>query len=543
MAQLPHPTLDNSHAPLRQLVAGDQAGWVTRRAQFREANAHRPHFLHVFQNPPQASGLPADETNLSWEVLAPRQRLVTSARGINEIGRALGGAGGRGECRYVPQEVVDEESRNELADEAGDEEDLKTVKNIDYDHPRGFPEAIRINPEYRAPVTVVGVKDEPAGAALGFVEKVKSFFSSPSRGSSATSSDQYIPPPPRGSRVVRVPLSRLLCAQEHDRVEADGTWTRSGSTPSLRVVCISDTHEMHEKMTHVIPYGDVLIHGGDFSKGGGISGMEAFLKWFRAHPHPVKILIAGNHDVSLDKAFMADTEHRRRFGFKTEYHPKEVDPSKKLSETLKDLYYGACVEDEDNRNGVVVYLDEETVDLEIVDDLEVAGAIANGEGGACGDDKKHDKNGKKMVGQLRFFGSPIQPYFGDWAFNRLRCVDDGKHGRNRDYGIAPCWDKIPTDTDVLITHGPPLGRGDKCHHGARAGCLDLLETVQERVKPRLHVFGHIHEDAGVSSDGTTLYANASTCTLAYRAENPPIVLDLEVVKGKKVGEEQVAVGK
>ena len=62
-------------------------------------------------------------------------------------------------------------------------------------------------------------------------------------------------------------------------------------------------------------------------------------------------------------------------------------------------------------------------------------------------------------------------------------------------------------------HGPPLGRGDQCHHGGRAGCYDLLKAVQGKVKPRLHVFGHIHEGFGVSSDGTTtLFVNTSKNT-------------------------------
>ena len=46
---------------------------------------------------------------------------------------------------------------------------------------------------------------------------------------------------------------------------------------------------------------------------------------------------------------------------------------------------------------------------------------------------------------------------------------------------------------MLITHGPPLGFGDLCVTGARAGCVDLLHCVQNRVKPKYHVYGHIHE--------------------------------------------------
>lgn len=72
--------------------------------------------------------------------------------------------------------------------------------------------------------------------------------------------------------------------------------------------------------------------------------------------------------------------------------------------------------------------------------------------------------------------------FCDWAFNLPRgqpCLDK--------------WDLIPADVDVLMTHGPPLGHGDQCESGLRAGCLQLLDTIQQRVKPQYHIFGHIHE--------------------------------------------------
>ena len=55
------------------------------------------------------------------------------------------------------------------------------------------------------------------------------------------------------------------------------------------------------------------------------------------------------------------------------------------------------------------------------------------------------------------------------------------------------WQRIPDDVDVLITHGPPVGHGDLCSGGNRAGCVDLLRHVETRIQPKLHVFGHIHE--------------------------------------------------
>ena len=55
------------------------------------------------------------------------------------------------------------------------------------------------------------------------------------------------------------------------------------------------------------------------------------------------------------------------------------------------------------------------------------------------------------------------------------------------------WNLIPDDTDVLITHGPPAGHRDLTKAGHNAGCVELLQTVELRVKPLFHIFGHIHE--------------------------------------------------
>ncbi|KAK4326075.1 hypothetical protein Pmani_003372 [Petrolisthes manimaculis] len=55
------------------------------------------------------------------------------------------------------------------------------------------------------------------------------------------------------------------------------------------------------------------------------------------------------------------------------------------------------------------------------------------------------------------------------------------------------WRAIPTDIDVLVTHGPPWGHCDLTCKGYNVGCKDLLEEVKDRVKPKFHIFGHLHE--------------------------------------------------
>ena len=68
---------------------------------------------------------------------------------------------------------------------------------------------------------------------------------------------------------------------------------------------------------------------------------------------------------------------------------------------------------------------------------------------------------------------------------------------------------IPSDTDILVTHTPPVGHGDLCCSGVRAGCVELLTTVQNRVKPKYHVFGHIHEGKQNSSHFSLIFFKIS----------------------------------
>lgn len=127
---------------------------------------------------------------------------------------------------------------------------------------------------------------------------------------------------------------------------------------------------------------------------------------------------------------------------------------------------------------------------------------------------------------IKVYGSPWQPEFYGWAFNAQRGPE-----------ILAKWRLIPADVDILLTHGPPFGYGDTTSGGDRVGCLDLMNELTHRIRPRLHVFGHIHEGAGVWTHNydpstttdiphrsSTMLINACTCDLNYRPTHPPISL-------------------
>ncbi len=111
---------------------------------------------------------------------------------------------------------------------------------------------------------------------------------------------------------------------------------------------------------------------------------------------------------------------------------------------------------------------------------------------------------------IHIWGSPIQPWFHDWAFNRQRGADIKKH-----------WDLIPQQTDILVTHGPPFGILDATMRQQNVGCDDLFEKVKV-VAPKIHAFGHIHEAYGIRELEGVKYINASVLNLQYKMTNPPV---------------------
>lgn len=122
------------------------------------------------------------------------------------------------------------------------------------------------------------------------------------------------------------------------------------------------------------------------------------------------------------------------------------------------------------------------------------------------------------IAGLKFWGSPFTPEFCDWYFMKDRGND-----------LAQIWNMMPPGTDVLVTHGPAYGHGDQAPPYRRfpraVGCLELLKKIVE-IKPKLHIFGHIHCGYGVteSDEVDTIFVNAATCNEAYQPIQPPQVI-------------------
>lgn len=118
---------------------------------------------------------------------------------------------------------------------------------------------------------------------------------------------------------------------------------------------------------------------------------------------------------------------------------------------------------------------------------------------------------------VRLYGSPWQPWFHNWAFNLPR------NGAE----LMSKWEQIPQNTDILITHGPPMGYGDTSgapYNEPNLGC-ELLRARVDIIKPKIHVFGHIHGGYGYYFNGHTHFINAAILDERYNYTNQPITFD------------------
>lgn len=118
------------------------------------------------------------------------------------------------------------------------------------------------------------------------------------------------------------------------------------------------------------------------------------------------------------------------------------------------------------------------------------------------------------ISGVKFYGSPWTPKF------------VGVFQLKSKHQTENVWSNIPTDVDVLITHGPPSTKLDITSRGLEVGDEVLLEAVTS-IKPRVHCFGHIHESYGTTKTDDTLFCNAAVFN-----NHPPIVVDVPIRKDK-----------
>lgn len=266
-----------------------------------------------------------------------------------------------------------------------------------------------------------------------------------------------------------------------------------------RVLILSDTHSALPRSNDSnddngvpfrkpLPAADVFIHCGDLTGNGSIDQHRKALELINSVEAELKIVIPGNHDRTLDRAYY-------------DRYPNQHCHWEKYSDDvlgeIKDMYVG-----EKARQSGIRYLEEGTASFKL-------------------------KNGAR----LNVYASAWQPEFCNWAFGYSR---EGDRFNLHPQGIGP-ENPVPDfnadagGVDIMITHGPPKGMMDRTVTGDYVGCDHLLNAVR-RCRPLVHCFGHIHEGWGAlvkdwdlddSEERALLPSTANSTTEPFEKPTPP----------------------
>jgi len=199
-----------------------------------------------------------------------------------------------------------------------------------------------------------------------------------------------------------------------------------------------------------------LIHAGDLTNQGSLSELQKTVSWLEEADFEAKIVIAGNHDITLDDSFYR--EHGASWRF-----PQPQDPESCLMVLTK--------------SPSITYLQHQSTTF-------------------------HLQSPTGPHTRFKVFGSPYSPVIGKWAFQYAE-ADATRH-----------WEAIPLDTDIVITHTPPRNHCDAGGKGHSLGC-EALRRALWLIRPRLVICGHIHEGRGAERvtwrlDGQEAFAEEGT---------------------------------
>ena len=267
--------------------------------------------------------------------------------------------------------------------------------------------------------------------------------------------------------------------------------------PPIKVACFSDTHG---NWSQVLPYLDrlkeedvnLIIHSGDicghyidrYGRPGSHDDRAGQTRWFldnwaewcAENPQIQMVMIPGNHDFAF------------------------AEPPKWAG----NFWDWKFQDEEMSSVGYIpgIFADNCPSNLHILNQTSV-----------------------ELFGRV-IWGGPHSPNFWNWAFNFPK--DPMEYEKvSSDY-----WEQIPSNVDILISHGPPQGILDKAPDGRGCGCYHLKKQLgcgvagTERIAPELMVFGHIHSGHGNLTAGKTTFVNASMCNEKNQIVNPPTIITL-----------------
>ncbi|KAH0544797.1 hypothetical protein FGG08_001026 [Glutinoglossum americanum] len=258
----------------------------------------------------------------------------------------------------------------------------------------------------------------------------------------------------------------------------------TSSTVTTRFLILSDTHTATpapHTFTSLafrlpLPRVDVLLHAGDLTMSGRLAEYSSVISFLASTPAELKLVIAGNHDMTLDAEYYEKNRERQRLG-------GEGDAAE-----AKKMWTGEAAQ-----KAGIVYLEEGIRTFTLMNGARFT---------VCPISPPLAVSASSLLTNMsatsQIYTSPYQPEFLNWAFNYPHDQDrfnppSPNHPNPHPPAITPI-PSFPT-IDIVMTHGPPYNILDETNRDINVGCPHLLRAVS-RARPRLHCFGHIHEGWG-----------------------------------------------
>lgn len=245
-----------------------------------------------------------------------------------------------------------------------------------------------------------------------------------------------------------IPLYTLSANSNHQPSSANTTievfFNMASTTITTKILILSDTHG--DSLQHPPPKADVAIHCGDLTEESKLHEFRAAITLLKSLDAPLKLVIAGNHDFTLDSSMFRESLQQIR---------TSIDDDALIERTYGKIGSArALLEADDVRKAGVVYLTEGSHRF----------ALENG-------------------AVLTVYASPFTPSKSTgWGFQ----YDPDVYEHD--------W-RIGEGVDIAVTHGPAKGVLDYADSKKRAGSSSLFAALA-RAKPKVHCFGHIHEAWG-----------------------------------------------
>lgn len=267
------------------------------------------------------------------------------------------------------------------------------------------------------------------------------------------------------------------------RMDTAAVLLRAPSSLGVRVVLVSDTHGMHRTLD--MPDGDILIHGGDFTRFGKREDAVDFNLWLGDLPYAHRFVVLGNHEATAEwredvAEILSNAVLLCDSGVSVPLPATAASASTAAaSGTAPGAAAAAATEGGDAAGAATA---AKSLDTEVPGaEEDTVAVVANASAVAT------------AATALRIWGTdfywPTETPQGSAYF-------------------TPPYASIPPETHIIVAHGPAFG-----HVDGNTGCPCILEHVA-RVQPLLFVCGHIHEARGACEGrderiAGTLFVNAA----------------------------------